>query len=153
MGNFISEEESSEEEEFSSVVTRSTSESSENSLFVQQIQYNIIQFHHRPSSISTPQRSIASSPIPARCEESQFGGLFCQKKCLFIGSYGDKHPSDVKIARKVIIEKKTTYLPGVTADLDRLRKYCAGDVSTTLEHRHIYKDQPGQQRSKEYRTR
>ena len=145
MGSSLSEF----EEEFSRIKVSSASmhiESREYSLFVQRSQ---IEFHHRLSSICNPQRSIASSPTPARCED-EYGRLLCQKKCLFIGSYGDNYPIDVKIARKVTIEKKTAYLPEVTADLDRLRGYCAQDPSIALEHTHIHKDEPGQQRSKEF---
>lgn len=89
------------------------------------------------------------SIIPVRCKEGPHGELICPKEALIIGSYGNKHPSDVKVARKAKIRSKTAYLHQVEADLKRFTVYCNRDPFITLNSKHVYRDEPGKQRRKE----
>ena len=104
----------------------------------------------------TPRRSMSrqsSSTSLGPVQEMPSASLSCKKDVLFIGSFGDKIPEDVKVLQKRDVSssvKGGVYLSRIEEDLMRIRGYCKKDPLLALQRENICKDRPGNQHPKEY---
>ena len=97
----------------------------------------------------TPRRSMSrqsSSTSLGPVQEMPSASLSCKKDVLFIGSFGDKIPEDVKVLQKRDVSssvKGRVYLSRIEEDLMRIRGYCKKDPLLTLQREKICKDCEG----------
>ena len=79
--------------------------------------------------------------------DPQTGGLFCNMKCLLIGSFGDELAPGVKVIPKRFCKPIGPYLPGVKQDLETMNSKIQGDPYKTITWSLV--DYPEDQRPKE----